>query len=414
MKSDRWLAWLVPALLLLGVGWWWQATEWHEETVPLPQRGEAARNPWYTLQQLAQGLGVRVKRPEHFDTLPPADATLLNSSQHWDLLPGRATALRRWVEQGGHLVLNHSLLPREPDPDDGDASLHWIPVRAHVDDADIKAANALRARRPPGERTALCRPYAEPPELPGAYGPPRPYQVCDHAGLHFKVSGPRLWSVDGPAGTFAVTVQVGQGRVSLMADNHALRNRSMLDGDHAWLVAALLQLRPGRELWLLTEEKRPPLPLWLWQHADKALLLAGLALLLTLWRAGLRFGPLAAPSPTTRRAVTEQVRGTAAFLAREGGSALRSAQQRALQEAAARHLPGWDSLDEPARVALMARRTGLDPVALAGACGPPAAASHRRLGTDLQVLETARRRLLARASPDIPAPPSKDHHAHRR
>jgi hypothetical protein len=424
MKSDRWLVGLLAAIALLGIGWWWQATEWHEETVRLPMHGEAARDPWYSVQRLAQGLGVRVQRPDGFDTLPPTDATLLNTSRHWSLLPGRARALRQWVEGGGHLVLEWTMLARLRDPDTDhddeeegklDASLHWVPVRQAIDAADGEAVDALRAKRPRTETTALCRPYAEPAGQPGAYGTPRRYQVCNHAAVYLHVIGQHLWSVDGPAGPYAVTVPVGRGRVSVLADSDPLGNRSLLDGDHALLLAAALQLRPGRELWLLTEEKRPPLPLWLWQHAAVPLVLAGVALALALWRAGLRFGPLAAPPPATRRAVTEQVQGTAAFLARSGDGALRQAQQRALDEAAAQRLPGWAGLaDEAGRCALIARHTGLDTAALAASRGP--GSGRRALAPDLQLLEIARRRLLAGAAP----PPvtrtasTKAPHAHRR
>ncbi len=430
MKSDRWMTWLIGLALLLGAGWWWQATEWHEDVVPLPLRGEAATDRWYSVQRLARAQGVQVQRREQFDTLPPPDATLLMASTHWALFPGRATALRRWVEGGGHLVLTTWLVPgesgskgREEDDKDApaaapvrrpsapdDASLRWLPLRRAFNEKDSAEVAKLRDKRPAGETTALCRAYTEPPDRPGAYGAPRGYQVCDHDGLYFQVSGQRLWSIVGPAGPFAVTVQVGQGRVTAIAGHTPYDNRSLLDGDHGLVTSAALNLRAGRTLWLVIEERRPPLLLWLWQHAQVALPLALLALGLALWRAGLRFGPLVAAAPATRRAVTEQVKGTASYLARHGGAALRAAQQRALHEAAAARLAGYQMLDAPARAHLLARHTGLDAAALAQACGPAAGA--RALATDLQLLETARRRLLEGVA--SPASHPETRHADRR
>jgi len=421
MSTERWLPWLVAALLAAAGAWWWQATEWHDTTTHAPLRGEAASNRWYSVQQLARQLGAKVQVRRELNELPPSGASLLLTSRHWDLFPGRDRALRRWVEGGGHLVLTSGQLvrfDRNEQPAQDDALQSWIPVRNDNDKQDdervaaqrraqTRASNPARrgASAPPVDddedgavlvapgRKTFCRDYAEAPELSGAYGASRSYSVCYHSGTFLRTTATPRWSVHSPAGPYAMNLAIGAGSVSVLADDAPLLNRLLLDGDHALITAALLQLHPGRLVWVVEDERRPALLAWLWQHGSVALGLSLLALALLLWRRALRFGPLQAPRPLARRAVTEQVRGTAAFLAQRGGLALRSAQQRALAETAAARLPDFAALDADAQVQALAHHTGLDARALAAAWQADATSRAGHLVADLQCLETARRRL---------------------
>jgi hypothetical protein len=117
------------------------------------------------------------------------------------------------------------------------------------------------------------------------------------------------------------------------------------------------------------------------------------ALAAVLWRGAVRFGPLRAVPSRGRRSIAEQVRGLGAYLHRHGRDALLLAQQRALDEAAARRLPGYARLKTADRAQAIARVTGLPAEALSvsmamKACGRKALPHH------LQLLESARRRLL--------------------
>lgn len=392
---------LLAALAATG-GWWlWQATEWHETTHDLPLQGEAATNRWYTLQRLAERAGARTVVREQVEPLPPTDATLVLMSIHWDLFPGRSEALRRWVEAGGHLVLSQNLVPDASEDEEDDEADHgnglaWVGVVSKFDKADSKALVAqeqaqAQRRQQPGP---LCRPYLE--KRGTAFGAPSRYRVCHHAGSHLAARTPVRWSVDGPAGPALLSVAIGRGVVTVLSPRELLHNRHLLDGDHALLAAAALQLQPGRSIWLVGDETRTPLLAWLWQHGWPAVLLAALVILLWLARRMPRFGPLRAPAPRARRAVSEQVRGTAAFLmAQHGAAALLAAQRRALAEAAQRHIAGFATLDDAAQAAALAARTGLRASQLAAAWQGVGHEHPRWIVATLQLQETARRRLAA-------------------
>jgi len=91
--------------------------------------------------------------------------------------------------------------------------------------------------------------------------------------------------------------------------------------------------------------------------------------------------------------MAEQVRGTAGFLHAHGAAALHVAQLRALDESARRQLRGYARRDAAARAAAIAQATGLEPAMLARAMDEARSRHAGAMAIDLEVLETARRRL---------------------
>ena len=82
--------------------------------------------PGHFLQQL----GWRVHKADNLQQMPPPGATLLLSARFWRLVGGDER-LRRWVDAGGHLVIDHTVLS-DP-PADG-----WLPTRLLPREADAK------------------------------------------------------------------------------------------------------------------------------------------------------------------------------------------------------------------------------------------------------------------------------------
>ena len=109
MTSRRLLLAGLTLFVLLLVGWIFANTTWEPTEVPTPRRGEARTNPFYTAQRFAETLGARTDwRHTLGDT--PADAVIVASSFHWDLIPSRQRVLERWVENGGRLVVDNRFI----------------------------------------------------------------------------------------------------------------------------------------------------------------------------------------------------------------------------------------------------------------------------------------------------------------
>lgn len=411
------LAGLIGALLLAAGVWVALNTEWVEVEMPDPIKGPALLDPDLRLKQFATRLGAVVTAPENLDQLPPPGATLLLSSTHWNIFPERAQTLRRWVEAGGHLWL--------PYQGDDASRLDWVPVDwsrierpkptaapprppasgaardddDEDDDDDDASAAPVPAQKPASAPAASARPrcpdLVEPASVTPAFGTHRRFASCLYTRHTLRARAPVQWALDGANGHVVARVPVGRGSVTVTSAFMPWSNPMLLESDNALLAAAALRIGPDQALWIVKDETRPPLLSFLWTTGAPAVLLGALALAFALWRGAVRFGPRAAPLPTARRSVAEQIRGTADFVAHHGSAALHTAQLRALADAARPRIRGFDSLIVGERAVAVARLTHLDAHALARAMNPeltPAIGRHPSAA--LALIETARRRLL--------------------
>jgi len=408
MTRER-LIWLLSALGFAAAVWWIStSTEWVEEIVARPARGEARDNPVYAFEQLLRKLGMKVERHEALATMPPEDARLVLLSNDWDLVPGRADAIHQWVLRGGHLVL---LRGAEWD----DTRLEtWVPVygveipgraASAVPPPAASAASAASAAgddedededRPKHERHEKHEGIELRSSVP-VWGVVSSFDACNLASLRFrllpKLPAQAAWTLHRPAGNDALRVPLGKGSVTVLnMDETAFRNASVLRCDNGSLLAAAMQAEPGATLWIYLNEKREALIPWLWAQGWIVIVAGLLALAAGLWRGALRFGPRMAAPAGLRRSIAEQVRGLGAYLHREGREALLLAQQRALDEAAARHIPGYRRLPLSERGRAIAKLTALPAESIADSL-QARQCSRAELPAVLQQLETARRLL---------------------
>ena len=398
--TDYTLRLLGGLALAAGIAWLVVNTEWVDTERPRPLPPEMREDGSLLAREYLQALGLKPRRVDDLIALPPAGATLVLTAGYWNLIDGSSERLQRWVQAGGHLVLDARAL-RSVD-DEG----HWLPLRRTTPPPE-KSNNDnrynCRVLRP---RSAL------------APAEPEGFVAClwGHAQLTPQKQAP-LWALDSEEhGTEVLRVALGRGRVTAFAevfnfdDNvpapvidsmpvmRGFSNRGIVVGDNAALLAALVDAKRGDEVWLVTRIQRPALPLWLWQQAWPAWLLAAVALVLALWRGGSRFGPLQHEPPTARRSLAAQIRGGADFLFRHQPGALQAMARRALDEAAARRIGGWRALKRSERPAALARATGLPEMQLAEALSD--SASRAEVGPALALLESARRALLQSSHTD--------------
>ncbi len=418
MTRER-LVWVLALLGLVLGGWWLSVnTEWVDDTRPRSLQGEAKRNPVYAAEQFLRRLGMQASHHEALERLPPPGARLVLLSSDWRLHAGVSERLRAWVEQGGHLVLTESA-----GWDEGPLA-DWMPLtrtRAARDVAPLLPAPSKAVARmqatATSERILLI-------SSPALWEGEERLSVC---GYFIEGIVPRAapatrdpaWSLmsvkqaekaeDPSNATHAVALRlpVGRGSVTALgAGAYLLQFGSALRCDNPMLLAGLVQAEPGAEVWFYLHEEREALLPWLWNQAWVAIVLGLLALAAWLWRAAVRFGPRQMAASRPRRSIAEQVHGLAAFLNNGGREALLGAQQRALHEAALRRLPHLPSLRRPTRQNLderaqaLAQATGLPADALAEALSVQFT-TRAALPRLLQLLETARRRLL---SPESPKP----------
>src|SRR5882724_1339244 len=109
MTSTR-LAWLVFIVVMIAlVSWIAHHSYWTEVKVQMPPKGEALTNPFYAVQRFAQALGAHAQWNRGI-SLPPTNGVVFISAWDWDLTSDRRQRIEHWVESGGRLVVDKSLI----------------------------------------------------------------------------------------------------------------------------------------------------------------------------------------------------------------------------------------------------------------------------------------------------------------
>ena len=377
MKRNHLLA-LVAAVPVAALIWWIASNTYFDDVkVPMPPKGEALTNPFYSVQKFADALGARTQW-DRVLTVPPADSVIVLHAWHWSLSASRRQTLERWVESGGRLVIDDSLSGGE------DEFERWSGIVRHHREFDDDELDKFLDDV--GDED--CREFDVEPA-----GPTR--EMCHVPVLSFLgTTRPPEWTLRDKTGMQAARVGVGRGSVTVV-NNTFFLGRDLFEGDHGWLFVAATQFKKNDHVVFLSERDHPSLLALLWQHGAPAVSLALVLIGLLLWRGSVRFGPLIAAPAAARRSLAEQIRGTGQFVLRHGsGDALHAASVRALNEAAQRRIPNYTRLSPDERVAALAHVTGFDRSTLTAAVHQAGVRRSHNLRTTIALIESVRRQLL--------------------
>ena len=424
--------WILRALAALVIGvlgaWIVHNTKWVEVELDDPPSGAAATDPFYSLRKILAASGSTLELRTALEPLPPVGATLVLNSSLWTVFPESDARLRAWVESGGDLVVGGW----HPAPGD---TFKWIPLSFRpprpaasvaasaasasedAEDADnTQAPPTRRPGRPPAPSRQAARIDPSDPwrncqllEETSATTQPafergRLYRGCMYGGTVRPLGVTPTWLLAGPRGTLAMRVPVGRGTVTATAAWRVTDdNRGLLRADTALIASAILRAGPGRAIWVVNDESREPLPLWLWHQARTPLLLGVAAMLLALWRLMVRFGPRQALPPRARRSMGEQVHGTGQFIAGTDPQALHAATRQAFDDAARVRIENYAQLGDSDRIhalaALLAPTAVLDKEALMAALRPGPKSTPAQWLAAISLIEQARRSLLRASTP---------------
>jgi hypothetical protein len=389
MKWQRWCVVLVSLGALAALtAYVARHTYWAQTVLPLPLRGEAARNPLYAAERFAAALGADVRATTVLE-LPPPGGIVFLSSWSWDINERRRATLEDWVERGGHLVVDASLVTGSNEFDE------WSGIRSiELERANPARNEILRPSTPPPPCTMLVEDDLElEPDQPG-----RKLAVCGiERGSALTANRAPLWDLRDGNAVQAIRVRIGAGRLTAI-NAVPFRGRDLFEGQHAELFVAATQLRGGNPIVFLSEPAHEPLLGLVWEHGAPVVALLGLFVVVALWRGAVRFGPAAPATEAARRSLAEQVRGTGRFAVRfGGGAALHSAAARALAEAAARRIPSYARLPRAERAAALAHAVGrAESAPLLEALEWAPARRAADLHGALALLEDTRRRILSK------------------
>src|SRR6202011_2128178 len=84
----NYLTTVLVLLALAAIGLWIaNNTHWEEVDERTPLKGEAATNPFYSVQHLAELLGAHTRLRHEIVTLPATQAVMVINSWNWGLIP---------------------------------------------------------------------------------------------------------------------------------------------------------------------------------------------------------------------------------------------------------------------------------------------------------------------------------------
>lgn len=383
MKPDRIVKVLIGAAVAAVIVWVAMHTYWGEITVPTPMTGEAASNPYYSIEHLVDSLGIHSRQINSLGGLP-TDAVVLVHDLDDELVHGKIEALENWVESGGRLVISGDTLWASK------ALQTWSGIGPPKhDDSHAPRAAPLRLR------DRLSAPDCTPMILQIDGSPTgQTFSVCA-AAMSFVSRREPVWMLNDSAGTHVLRVNIGDGEFTVLGMRGMLDNKSMLRGDHAEVLIGAAHLQRGDTLLILAPTEGEPLLALLWRLAAPAIVFLAAAVLLLIWRYLPRFGPPIPVTPPIRRSLAEQIRANARFAWRTRKlGALRTAIRRSLEESAARQIPGYAGLNVRQQSDALAASTGIDAAAINAALTADGAGNMNEHRASITLLEVCRRILV--------------------
>lgn len=303
-------------LVVLGARWFFLNYEYVSEKKFVGWSTEARRNPWLAAQRLIDRMGTPSKELRSLGALGdlPPQGVLIISEERDVLTPAARQALLGWVERGGYLITEDMSLEY------ADSLLETLRVRRQeVDEDDQSDWPLVEIDVPGGERTLKVQMHE--------------WQSIERSQSLFYARSKNA--------NHALHFRHGQGYVTVLNSMRFMDNREIGKNDHAEFLYALVRLAPQRSAAALFNEPTD-LSLWVWlqDNAWAVLLAGGLALVLFLWRAGPRFGPIAPETDRRRRSLLEHLRACGRFEWKaKGGPQLAEAAREAAWHRIARAHP---------------------------------------------------------------------------
>lgn len=360
MNEQRLVRLIVGGVLsvgaLLAVIWFFNNFELAEREVVGGYSQEARRNPFLAAERFLARLGrdaASVSSSDLWRNLPDSDDVLVVFRYVPPAGAERQQLLRDWIEAGGHLIVGaDSTLRIGKDQDrkipgllaelgvrvhEGESEQIFLPeggsqVRIEIEFADME--------QPVGV-TMSPRRYLEDSEDLATAGVP----LADGYGL--------------------LQYEVGEGLVTVLADNTFLTNRRIGDDDHALALALLVGVEPVGKVWLVHDVVMPSLLELAWQHGAHALVALLVAVLLWLWKLGTRLGPLQPPALQPRRDISEHLTASATYLWRlDRAQALFRHNRQDIEQAWLGKHYVLRAMTPAERCAWIAARSGLTPRAV--------------------------------------------------
>jgi len=383
MRESSIIKLIIGGTFTLLTAWslYWFFTNYEQATreVTTGYSQEARNNPFLAAERFLTQLGVNassISVAELWTSGPKSDDVVMFFHFTLPHSKNRQTQLREWVESGGHLIIDADTLPNTEDDEKaiGHDFLSELGVKVSYPDLDEETEYE--------QRVSI---KFDGVKQPVKVTMPKYLQLVDSANK--ATAGAKLGD-----GYGLLQYAVGNGYVTILADNSFLLNGRIGDQDNALALALLVGVKDVGKVWLVRDVIMPSLPELAWKYAPQAVIASLIALLLWLWSLGKRLGPPLPPAQPLRRDIGEHLTATAHYLWQlDHGKALLEANRQRIEQAWLNKHYLLRSMSQQERCEWIAARAGLTAAVVERALytGQGTESDFIELSSYLQILRTA-------------------------
>ena len=387
MNRASLIALIVIGLLISagGVYWFHQNYELRTEEENIGFQGEARRNQYLAAERFLEKFDMQIKSMPSIlamKTMPGPNDVLFIPTYRYGLSNEKVDEIFEWVKSGGHLVT----LARRP--------------KRHA----VQKTDELFERLGVEVKRTLDVSFIN--ELLSIDYKPIKVHVNDHVEDKQVAFNPAIWMEDkgkqeiswqvtGEKGDHLLEYKMGAGWITLLSDQRFLTNEQIDQHDHASFLYTLVHIdRTERRLWIIRNDNMPSLWLILWEHASQVVLIFGIFLVLWLWHASRRFGPLVPDVGAIRRSMKEHIESSANYQWRSRNSAaLLESVRNALYEQIATTRPLWAKLSTADLAQKLAKISQLSEQKVLSALQAESASKELEFTQLMKIFSTIRKKL---------------------
>lgn len=392
----------VVAVFVGSLVWWFlENYEQYEKEVATSFKDEAAKNPYYAAELFLKKYNMEVESLSsilQLKEMPDPNDILFIPTKRFDIGVDRVTELLEWVRKGGHLIVL-ARYHRKGDIEARDDLFYELGVttehtfealpffemlmegveeqadKEEADNAEVDKEGEVQPETPVTEeassesdtensddekkladkkkkwrRTVLDIHVNEGIENKQVQFWPSKWMVNQEL---YEPS----WEVKGKNGAHLLEFHIEQGWVTMLSEIDFMTNFHIDKYDHAAFLHTLVHLdNSKRKLWIIRSDDSPSLLSILYDQHYPVVMTFIAFVLVWLWYASRRFGPMIAKPELARRSMSEHIVSSGHFQWRNRNrTELLQSVQKALHEQIAQTRPLWVKLSDKELAAKLAK-----------------------------------------------------------
>jgi len=353
--------------------------EYKEKIIHTGYKGEARKNPFYASRLFLKRMGIPTETKNSIQvlsSLPDTDTLILITTKRTTLSPQRTNKLIDWVKSGGHLIAvatsdwKYSGSEKITNEEDSEAD------SKEDEDKTEKKASPDPLQRFMGVNLGP-RPIFEDDDeedddktIPSIKlrGNDKPLKLDDARYRPILVDNKhqdQTEEIELSLNNYIVRQKIGDGLVTLITDMDFITNERIESADHAEILWQLVHgldksLNQPSNIWLIHNDKMPPLWDILWRNFWTLIISLSLLLFFWLYKSSQRFGPLIPKQEENRRSLNEHITSSGNFYWKNKQKQLLiDSSRKALMQRLSRIHPGWTQQTKEQQIKLLANQLSM-------------------------------------------------------